>query len=104
MEHYAACNRCVVLHAASREVAQKLHRGGLKDTTFRAICENLHKHWGRVARPGRLELPTLCLEGRRSIQLSYGRILDLDSKTFRVRQDTVLHCLTTCVMADVPSN
>jgi hypothetical protein len=27
----------------------------------------------RVARPGRLELPTLCLEGRRSIQLSYGR-------------------------------
>jgi hypothetical protein len=28
-----------------------------------------------MARPGRLELPTLCLEGRRSIQLSYGRIL-----------------------------
>jgi hypothetical protein len=28
-----------------------------------------------VARPGRLELPTLCLEGRRSIQLSYGRIV-----------------------------
>jgi hypothetical protein len=27
-----------------------------------------------VARPGRLELPTLCLEGRRSIQLSYGRV------------------------------
>jgi hypothetical protein len=27
-----------------------------------------------VARPGRLELPTLCLEGRCSIQLSYGRI------------------------------
>jgi hypothetical protein len=27
----------------------------------------------KVARPGRLELPTLCLEGRRSIQLSYGR-------------------------------
>jgi hypothetical protein len=29
----------------------------------------------KVARPGRLELPTLCLEGRRSIQLSYGRSL-----------------------------
>jgi hypothetical protein len=29
----------------------------------------------KVARPGRLELPTLCLEGRRSIQLSYGRIV-----------------------------
>jgi hypothetical protein len=28
----------------------------------------------KVARPGRLELPTLCLEGRRSIQLSYGRV------------------------------
>jgi hypothetical protein len=27
-----------------------------------------------MARPGRLELPTLCLEGRRSIQLSYGRV------------------------------
>ena len=34
-----------------------------------------------MARPGRLELPTLCLEGRRSIQLSYGRTLgySLDS-------------------------
>jgi hypothetical protein len=27
-----------------------------------------------MARPGRVELPTLCLEGRRSIQLSYGRV------------------------------
>jgi hypothetical protein len=26
-----------------------------------------------MARPGRFELPTLCLEGRCSIQLSYGR-------------------------------
>jgi hypothetical protein len=25
-------------------------------------------------RPGRFELPTLCLEGRRSIRLSYGRV------------------------------
>jgi hypothetical protein len=27
----------------------------------------------KLARPGRIELPTLCLEGRCSIQLSYGR-------------------------------
>jgi hypothetical protein len=34
------------------------------------------KLFEKVARPGRLELPTLCLEGRRSIQLSYGRTLE----------------------------
>ncbi len=39
----------------------------------------------KVARPGRLELPTLCLEGRRSIQLSYGRVGNSDSKTFAFR-------------------
>src|SRR5574337_321044 len=27
-----------------------------------------------LARPGRLELPTYCLEGSRSIRLSYGRV------------------------------
>jgi hypothetical protein len=37
-----------------------------------------------MARPARLELATLCLEGRRSIQLSYGRILgySFDSTKF----------------------
>ena len=42
-----------------------------------------------MARPGRLELPTLCLEGRRSIQLSYGRYVD--SKRFPV-STTILKC------------
>ncbi len=35
-----------------------------------------------MARPARLELATPCLEGRRSIQLSYGRYVD--SKRFPV--------------------
>ena len=43
-----------------------------------------------MARPGRLELPTLCLEGRRSIQLSYGRAGYFDSKSFIARKSTIL--------------
>ena len=42
-----------------------------------------------MARPARLELATLCLEGRRSIQLSYGRYVD--SKRFPV-STTILKC------------
>jgi hypothetical protein len=38
---------------------------------MRTTCKLMVK----VARPGRVELPTLCLEGRRSFQLSYGRSL-----------------------------
>jgi hypothetical protein len=47
-----------------------------------------------MARPGRFELPTLCLEGRRSIQLSYGRAGYVDSKSFIVGSDTILDSLT----------
>jgi hypothetical protein len=43
-----------------------------------------------MARPARLELATLCLEGRRSIQLSYGRVADSDSRAGAACQDTFL--------------
>jgi hypothetical protein len=53
-----------------------------------------------MARPGRLELPTLCLEGRRSIQLSYGRIGYVDSKSFIARKSTILARLPSAERAD----
>ena len=40
-----------------------------------------------MARPARLELATLCLEGRRSIQLSYGRSLPNLSQTEVLRPE-----------------
>src|SRR6266851_7528429 len=49
-----------------------------------------------MARPGRLELPTLCLEGRCSIRLSYGRSRLIDSKPFVLRVETFLGALTLC--------
>ena len=49
-----------------------------------------------MARPGRLELPTLCLEGRRSIQLSYGRTSRVDSKSFIAGDDTILQAVSLC--------
>jgi hypothetical protein len=48
-----------------------------------------------MARPARLELATLCLEGRRSIQLSYGRYAD--SKRFPV-STTILKCPFTVIL------
>ncbi len=46
-----------------------------------------------MARPGRFELPTLCLEGRRSIQLSYGRLIH--SKRFDALTTTALFRFVT---------
>jgi hypothetical protein len=48
-----------------------------------------------MARPEGFEPPTLCLEGRRSFQLSYGRV-SADSKTFPPRGHSVLDALTIC--------
>jgi hypothetical protein len=50
-----------------------------------------------MARPERFELPTLCFEGRCSIQLSYGRVVDhLDDKPFL---DSVSSFLASTVRA-----
>ena len=47
-----------------------------------------------MARPERLELPTLCFEGRCSIQLSYGRFSN--SRRFR--------CIVTIYFAIFPAS
>ena len=49
---------------------------------------------GKVARPERFELPTLCFEGRCSIRLSYGRIACIDSKSFITSWSIILKALT----------
>jgi hypothetical protein len=54
------------------------------------IAANIQRE---VARPGRFELPTLCLEGRRSIQLSYGRI---DSCDYITEGKTSVHLYLFC--------
>jgi hypothetical protein len=52
-----------------------------------------------MARPARLELATLCLEGRRSIQLSYGRYAD--SKRFRVSTNILISRFTVILKQEV---
>ena len=53
-----------------------------------------------MARPERFELPTLCFEGRCSIQLSYGRTrMRLILRHFRFR----LHILSSYRVRPVPS-
>ena len=47
-----------------------------------------------MARPERFELPTLCFEGRCSIQLSYGRVACIDSKSFIASTSIILKALT----------
>jgi hypothetical protein len=46
-----------------------------------------------MARPEGIEPPTLCLEGRCSIQLSYGRVGYVDSKSIITGSDTILDLL-----------
>ena len=47
-----------------------------------------------MARPEGIEPPTLCLEGRRSIRLSYGRVASIDSKSFIASWSIILRALT----------
>jgi len=54
------------------------------------------KDWENPHSAKHLEVLPSLLEGRRSIQLSYGRILYTDSKTFIASTATVLRSLTVC--------
>ena len=58
-------------------------KGGATNQTWAGVelacsptADSVHlKRWGKVARPEGLEPPTLCFEGRCSIQLSYERAM-----------------------------
>jgi hypothetical protein len=50
----------------------------------------------KVARPEGIEPPTLCLEGRRSIHLSYGRAASVDSTSFFADSERCFRRLDFC--------
>ena len=62
------------------------------ETACRLASKNIDEVHDNMARPEGFEPPTLCLEGRRSFQLSYGRFVD--SKTFAARETTFCYVFT----------
>ena len=75
--------------AAYKNVARRAAIGieVVSDEVSLGLCDDPEFH-EKMARPERFELPTLCFEGRCSIQLSYGRADWNDSRSFACRPAT----------------
>jgi hypothetical protein len=69
--------------AMLHDPAERLQRKGTSEAHQHPLLTTLHKPDSRVASPAGLEPATLCLEGRCSIQLSYGLALYCDSNSLR---------------------